>query len=462
MGNKIVIVGGGPAGLSAATELATYGLKSVVIDEAPKLGGVIYRGPWRNTDSLPHLDGKLKSAIDSIQNDYKRHFGYINFLSSTRVLGPDGVNGLLVNSQDKLSVVNYDHLIIATGCQERSIPFPGWSLPGVMLLGGIQLQLKSGLVRPGKSVVITGTGPLILLVACQLHKAGCEVVGVCEAAKFSELSKEFFSMVNRPLQLLNGLSIMLYLKKTGILVKYGWGIVEARGMHNEVNEVVIAPYNEKWQPEKTKSVSLKADVLGVGYGFTARSQLGQLLGIKMSYDHLCGVIPETDEWQQSSKDDVYCAGDCAKIAGADAASVEGKITATVIASKLGKLSNIDAQAKIEKYRKTLRRFYDFRKAFDNISYRQLSLVDLADPETIVCRCENVKKKSIDKAIEEGCRDIVTIKMRTRITMGDCQGKTCSAYCYDLLEKESYSPDEILVRPRFPLDPIPFLSLKDKL
>lgn len=462
MDNKIVIVGGGPSGLSAATELSTYGFKTTILDEAPKLGGVIYRGPWRITEDMPHLDNKLKTSINKIQEDYKKHINHIDFRNSTRVLGPNGEKELLISDGDQLSVIDYDYLILATGCQERSIPFPGWTLPGVMLLGGIQLQLKSGLVKPGKSVVITGTGPLIFLVACQLHKAGCEVITVCEAAKLNTVSKELVSMLNRPLQLLNGLSIMLYLKKHKIPVKYGWGILEAKPDEaNELNKVIIAPYNDKWQPDLTKTVSLNADTLGVGYGFTARSQLAQLLGVDVVYDHMSGVIPITDNWQKSSKNNIFVSGDVAKLAGADAAALEGKIAATAIAYQAERISYEKALKKVINYRKTLERYYVFRKAFDSAGFRQLSLLDLANAETIICRCENIQRQAIDQAMSEGCKDIVTLKMRTRVTMGDCQGKTCAAYCYDRIKKENITPDEILVRPRFPLDPIPFSTLKDK-
>lgn len=462
MSDKVVIIGGGPAGFSAAVELAKNGLKSIIIDEAPKLGGVIYRGPLRNVKSAPNIDSKLQKSIENIQEQYRLYLPFITFMANTKVLGPEGDNSLLTIKNTKLSVVDYDHLIIATGCHERSVPFPGWTMSGVMLLGGIQLQLKSGLVKPGQKVVLTGSGPLLFLVACQLHKAGCTVITVCEAETFSTLSQGILSMLNRPLQLLNGLSMLLYLKKNKIPIKYGWGILRADGVNSEINTVTIAPYDGNWLPDTRGSVILPADTLGVGYGFVARSQLAQLLGVSVNYNNIYGVVPQIDKWQMGSVDDIYFAGDTAKLAGADAASIEGIIAATSIVYKCGKKSLRETEKKISRLHKILSRHYNFRKPFDNSELHKSALIDLAEPDTIICRCENVRREEIDRAIKEGCRDIVTLKMRTRITMGDCQGKVCSSYCYDRFKRENIEVNDILINPRFPLDLIPFSALKDGL
>ena len=87
MKNEVVIVGGGPAGMSAASELSSFDIVSTVLDEAPKVGGVIYRGPWRKTESLPHLDEKLTGAISRLQQDYINNTQFIHFKAQTRVLG---------------------------------------------------------------------------------------------------------------------------------------------------------------------------------------------------------------------------------------------------------------------------------------------------------------------------------------------------------------------------------------
>ncbi len=460
MSDKIVIVGAGPAGSSTAIELAKHGIRSTVIDEAPTQGGVIYRGPWRQTAEMPHLDEKLTATIASIKQEYRTYSHLIDFEQQSRVLGPLGMNELLVLKGDRLSSVEYDRLVLATGCQERSVPFPGWQLPGVMLLGGIQLQIKSGLVRPGNKVVVAGTGPLLVLVACQLSRAGCDVIGVYEAAKFGEIAKEVRSILNRPQQALQGLSMLWYLKKQNIPVHYGWGLVEAKG-DSQLQEVTVAPYDEDWVPEKSEAVTLRADTLGVGYGFTARSQLAQLMDLEVDYDHMSGTIPRVDSWQRSSRESVFCIGDTARIAGADAAVIEGKIAALALTSEQGALEHSVAETELDQLRRKLSRFYRFRYGFDSAGYRKPGLLTLPNNDTVICRCEQVTKQKIEGAIEQGCRDMVTLKMRTRVTMGDCQGKTCSHYCYDRLKQEGFEPEQKLIRPRFPLDQIPFAAFGEE-
>lgn len=458
MAHKIVIVGAGPSGISAANELARQGLPCTVLDESPKIGGVIYRGAWRQTANMPHLDEKLKASMAKLHREYETYSSAIKLNTNTRILGPSTKNNLLLIQDEKLSNIEYQHLVLATGCQERSIPFPGWQLPGVMLLGGIQLQLKSGLVRPGHKVAIVGTGPLLILVACQLHKAGCDLVGIYEAASFNSFAHETLAMLNRPQLVLDGLSMMLYLKKHHISLNYGWGIVNAEG-ENQLSQVTIAPYDQDWNADLSQSRTLTVDTLGVGYGFVARSQLMQLMALDMEYDHMNGVIPKVDSWQRSSVSNIYCVGDSARLAGADAAIIEGIIAAKAIAVAVGYADPVTINKEMQALRKTLCRFYRFRQGFDNAGYRKTGLVALPDENTIICRCERVKKKDIDKAISQGCKDIITLKMRTRVTMGDCQGKTCSHYCYDRIAIETRSNVLSLIRPRFPLDPIPFAAME---
>lgn len=459
MTKKVVIVGAGPAGISAAAELSSMGIKTTVIDEAPKVGGVIYRGPWRKTQDLPHLDDKLKASMKGLEQKYLDNMHNIHVRTQTRVLGPVGESSLLTLHKDKAEELDYDYLLLATGCHERSVPFSGWQLPGVMLMGGIQLQLKSGLVRPGNKVVLVGTGPLLVLIACQLHKAGCEVIGIYEATSFNKIAKEALALMNRPQLALDGMSMMLYLKRNNIPFHYGWGIVEAEGKAS-VESVTVAPYDSDWKANFNKSVTLEADTLGVGYGFTARSQLAQLLQLDVSYDYDNGTIPVVDDRQKSSVDHIYCAGDTAKLAGADGAMLEGVIAAKSIAAKLLKEPDEAITEVIKGLRKDLSRVYRFRGAFDRSSKRQVGLLDLPKDDTTICRCEQVKKRDIDNAIAQGCRDIVSLKMKTRITMGDCQGKTCSSYCYDRLASAGFEQEQGLIRPRFPLDPIPFSAMVD--
>jgi hydrogen cyanide synthase HcnB len=457
---KVVIIGAGPAGISAAAELSKYDIKSTVIDEASKVGGVIYRGPLRQTTSLPHLDEKLKRSLSAIQSRYKKHQHNINLKLNTRVLGPEADNTLLLTHKEKLSTEKYDALLLATGCHERSVPFPGWELPGVMLMGGIQLQLKSNLVRPGSRIALVGTGALLPLVACQMHKAGVNVVGIYEASSFASLAKEAAALMNKPQLTLSGLSMLAYLKRNKVPFHYGWGVVAAKG-NDVVQQIEVAPYDENWTADLTRSKKVEVDCLGVGYGFVSRSQLGLLMGLEHEYLPISGLTPVTSTLQSSnSHEGIYVAGDGAGLLGADAAMYEGQLAALGIAKQLGVVSAQQVAKRSHSINKNLKRIQRFREGFDRFSTRQIGLLDLPAADTIVCRCENVTRAQVDKALDEGVRDMASLKMRTRVCMGDCQGKTCASYCYDRLKALGLQQEMGIVRPRFPLDPIPFAALED--
>lgn len=457
--SPVVIVGGGPAGTAAAAQLGKFGINSTIIDEASKIGGVIYRGPLRHTKSLPHLDDNLKRSMAALQARYDNHSSSIDLKTNTRVLGPEGSQKLLLNTDDVLANIDYQELILATGCHERSIPFPGWQLPGVMLMGGVQLQIKSGLVKPGSRMALVGTGPLLPLVACQLHKSGVEVVGVYEASQFSKLAKEAVALLNKPKLTLSGLSMMGYLKKHNIPFHYGWGIVNAQG-EQTLNSLTVAPYNKKWQADTQNAQTIEVDSLGVGYGFVSRTQLAMLLGVDHQYSNISGSTPVIDRWQQSNVDNVYVAGDSSGLLGADAAICEGQIAAISIAQRRGKLSVKQAEKEADRVTKKLDRIKRFRYGFDRFSARQTGLMDLAQPETVVCRCEQTTRAQVDMALAQGVKDITSLKMRTRIGMGDCQGKTCSSYAIDRLHQAGCTENVGVIKPRFPLDPIPFALLEE--
>lgn len=456
---NIVIVGAGSAGISAAETLGKYGLPCTLVDENSKIGGVVYRGPIRQTQQLPHLDLNYRRSMSALHTRYERQKQHIKLSLETSILGPESDQSLLAISRGKMTSIPYDALILSTGCHERSVPFPGWQLPGVMLLGGVQLQIKSGLVRPGARMALVGTGPLLPLVAVQLHKAGVNVVGVYEASQFHKLAKEAVALLNIPRLMLNGLSLMAYLKKHDIPFHYGWGVVSAEGTET-VQHLQVAPYDSEWRANHKKRKTLDVDAVGVGYGFVARTHISQLMGLDHEYQLMSGYVPAIDSALETSKPNVFVAGDSSGILGSDGAIYEGRIAATRIAERLGAISTAEAETNIQKFQARLTKIRNFRFGFDRFSERKLGLLALPESDTVVCRCENVRRNQIDQALNEGIKDITTLKMRTRVGMGDCQGKICGSYCYDRFEQAGMREQMGLIRPRFPLDPIPFSALEE--
>jgi len=454
-----IIVGSGPAGLSAAVELARHGVACVLLDDAPRVGGVVYRGPLRATASPPvHLGKHYLRAFERLHHQYVEHGNRIATRLRTRVVGvSDGNRLCALDERGQLLAWHFSELILATGCHERSVPFPGWTLPGVMLLGGMQLQIKSALVKPREPVVIAGSGPLLPLVACQLTRAGVRVEGVYEAAPLANFTREAWALLQRPALFLEGLGMLAYLKMRGVPVHYGWGIVEAHGTQ-ALDAVTVAPCDRDWSPRRDRQRRITAGALAVGYGFVPRIQLSGLLGLEHAIESDGTRAPVVDEWQRSSRENIYVAGDSAGIQGREAAAMQGKIAALGVLERRGVIDAGTAERERRVHAKELRAMKGFRAGIDRACAPGPGLASLPGAATLICRCENVARGDIDAAIEQGVQDMTSLKMRCRVGMGDCQGKMCLPYCTDRLRQATQRPDIGTIRPRFPLEPLPFAAL----
>ncbi len=455
MSARAVIVGGGPAGLSAAIELAQHGVQSTLLEEASRLGGVVYRGPLRDGVELDYLGERYKTALQKLHGEFSAIAHLVDVRLNHRVVGGQGQQSLQVlDEHEQLQQVGFDQLLLCAGCHERSVPFPGWTTPGVIMLGGLQLQIKSGVVKPKGPTLIAGTGPLLMLVACQLHAAGVEVAGVYEACEFGRIAKQSLALLNQPQLFLDGLSMLVYLKRHGVAVHYGWGVVEAFG-EGELSEVVVAPYSSTWQADLSQAQAVKANTLAVGYGFIPRTQLSQQMGLEHAYNVDGYLAAKADNWQQSSQASIHLAGDVTGMRGGEAAMLTGRIAALSILLQRGVLSEKQALEQRREYLSRLNTLMRFRGGIDRYTRRGTRQIDLPQADTVVCRCEHVTRADIDLALSQGVQDMAGLKMRTRVSMGDCQGRMCVGYCSDRLREATGRQDVGWLRPRFPLEPVPF-------
>ncbi|MEG1039498.1 MAG: cyanide-forming glycine dehydrogenase subunit HcnB [Pseudomonas sp.] len=458
MSLRPVIVGGGSAGMAAAIELARHGESCVLFDEASRPGGVVYRGPLRGGVDLGYLGARYSKALAALHKDFAACAERIDLRLNTRVVGGDEQRLMVLDSEEQLNGIDYSHLLLSAGCHERNVPFPGWTLPGVQLLGGLQLQIKSGVVKPLGSTVIAGTGPLLPLVACQLHAAGAKVAGVYEACAFGKIAKESLALLNKPQLFLDGLSMLGYMKLNGIPMYYGWGVVEAKG-EGEVAEVILAPYDDNWQPDYSRAQRERAQTLAVGYGFIPRTQLSQQLGLEHGVHDDGYLRAVSNVWQQSSRRHIHLAGDMGGIRGGEAAMLTGRIAAV---SMLLQREVLDAEQAIElreRYLGQLAAIKRFRAGVERYTTRGTRQLELPRADTVVCRCEHVTRADIDLALEQGVEDMAALKMRTRVSMGDCQGRMCVGYCSDRLREATGRVDVGWLRPRFPVDPVPFSAFQ---
>src|SRR4051812_28476621 len=198
----VLVVGGGPAGLAAASSAAEHGVRVGLIDDNPAPGGQI----WRKG-----IAGAYPEAENWIR---KLRSAGVEILCGVRVFDHPSPNLLRAEMHDELLELRYRKLVIATGARERFLPFPGWTLPNVMGAGGLQALVKSGYSVAGKKVVVAGTGPLLLAVAAYLRTHGAEIVMICEQASWWRL-------------MTFGVSLLKYRDK----------IAQGRALRKEVNGV---------------------------------------------------------------------------------------------------------------------------------------------------------------------------------------------------------------------------------
>jgi D-hydroxyproline dehydrogenase subunit alpha len=166
----VAVIGAGPAGIAAAVRAAAAGKRVVLLDESPRAGGQIWRHTRRS--ALPRQARRWLSALDASGAAHLARATVVD-VTAERITaeGPDGA-----------LVVETENVVLATGARERFLPFVGWTLPGVVGVGGAQALLKSGADVRGRTVVVAGSGPLLLPVAAALAHAGARIALLVEQA----------------------------------------------------------------------------------------------------------------------------------------------------------------------------------------------------------------------------------------------------------------------------------------
>lgn len=380
MRKKIVIVGAGPGGIAAAVTAAENGAEVTIIDENPGMGGQIWRQQLGKVK-----DKNAKSWINRLNNQQ------VKFCSSTVVLSSE--NNLLIcnHSENGRFEIEFDSLIFACGAKELFLPFPGWTLPNVLGCGGAQAMVKSGLSVQGKKVVVSGSGPLLLAVAYFLKKQGAKVVGIFEQAEGIQLNKLALSLAfSYPSKLIQGAVYRLGL--LSVPWKKGWWVKEASG--SKLLEQVIATNGRT-------DMKIDCDILSCGFGLKANTELPGLLGCSIKNDFI-----EVDEFQKTSVDNIFAVGELTGIGGLDKALLEGQNAA----------NNAIGKAVVSNLKKT----QVFVNKLDAAFSLRREVKELADEDTVFCRCEGVSYKEVSD-----CKDQRTAKLYSRCGMGPCQGRVCS-------------------------------------
>jgi len=450
---QLLIIGGGPAGMSAAIAAARQGVASRIIDEAPHLGGQIYRKPHDRgrTDDFPYFQ-----RGDELRNEVSAHADLIDVQSQTVVWGISKDGKVAVGKEQHGStIVEPECLILAPGAYEYTVPFPGWTLPGVMTPGSAQILAKTTAISPGKRVVVAGTGPLIYVVASQLVQRRVNVVAVIEATQRLAWWRLPVQGWRAAAVIREGLGYINTLRKARVPLHYGRIVTQAKGT-DELERVVHAPVNANWVPNANREQTIEADTLCVSYGLQPRNYLAQLAGCDIEFDaQQGGWRAARDADMCTSQRQVFAVGDGAGVAGADTAELEGALAGLVCANRLNKLSAHNLGRLRQPLENELHKLAGAQAALGHITRIRPGLSQLVQDDTIVCRCEEVKWQEVRQAIEHGGTRFRTLKVMTRFGMGMCQARYCWPAMAQKIAHHTDTPVEEVgpVSPRPPIRPV---------
>ncbi|MBP2018623.1 NADPH-dependent 2,4-dienoyl-CoA reductase/sulfur reductase-like enzyme/ferredoxin [Symbiobacterium terraclitae] len=295
----VLIIGGGPAGLSAAAELGRLGIETLLVDDKHRLGGKLVLQTHRFFGSVEAVwAGRRGIDIATLLEEQVRaHPSVSVWLNSTALaVFSDGKVGVLRG--DEYVLVRPEVLLVATGAREKSLVFPGNTLPGVYGAGAFQTLVNRDLIRPARRLFIVGGGNVGLIAGYHALQAGITVVGLVEAMAECGGYKVHKDKLVR-------MGVPVYTRHT---------IVRANG-RDEVESVTVAAVDEQFRPVPGTERTFACDTVLIAVGLDPVDELyrrARAFGMR-----------------------AFVAGDAEEIAEASAAIFSGRIAGREVARALG-------------------------------------------------------------------------------------------------------------------------------
>ncbi len=446
----ILVVGAGPAGQHAALAARAAGAPVTLVDERGSLGGQYFKPLAKAHRHLAEPDAQASAGLALAAQ--VRESG-AEILSGAAVWGafaPDEVAVAMPEGGTRFLTPR--RIILATGAHERAVPFPGWTLPGVMTTGAGQTMVRAWRVAPGRRVVVAGNGPLNLQLAVELLEAGVEVVALAESAPAPRDPVALLAMARTaPDLVLRGLRDRLRLLRAGVPVLHGHVVLRAEG-EDGLARVVLARRDAAGRSMPGSERVLEADALCCGYGFHPQGELARALGCAQRWDAARRMlVTERDVTGRSSLAEVFVVGDCAGLGGARVAAAEGHIAGATAAADLGHAPDARALARAQAALDRARRF---QSALWRLYRAPDPGLALAAADTPVCRCEGVTLGALEEAVA-AAPDPGAAKRATRCGMGRCQGRYCGTLLATAVASaRGCEPEEALfLAPRAPAKPV---------
>ena len=318
---ELLIIGGGPAGLSAAVCAAEAGAQVHLLERSPRLGGQLIKqthmffGSEKQHASVRGVDipALLTARMEKMGDRITVH-------TDTTALGiyEDGVVTAMFR-EERYEKYRPKAILAATGAMEKALAFPNNDLPGIYGAGAVQTLMNVYGVLPGQRVLMVGAGNIGLIVSYQLMQAGVKVVMILDAAP----------------RIGGYLVHAAKVRRMGVPILTGHTVLRAEG-DGHLERAVIAALDAHFAPVPGTEQTVEADVMCIAVGLSPMTELLQMAGCETAYiPQLGGTVPLRGTDYQTTRPGVFVAGDASGVEEASAAMVEGSLAGLCAAAKCG-------------------------------------------------------------------------------------------------------------------------------
>ncbi|PIC79757.1 sarcosine oxidase subunit alpha [Sporosarcina sp. P18a] len=354
MENKTIIIGAGPAGLTAAITIASRGHSVMVIDEYMKPGGrllgQLYEEPNGNWWNGIVESNKLHQRAKELGVDIKLHTPVSNIVFQDAIW----------SVHTDVDIYETTHLLLATGAAENPLPIKGWTLPGVMSVGAAQVMTNVHRVKPGDRGVIIGVNVLSSAIAMELKMADIDIA--CITLPVSNTVNEKFG---QPLEVMNSLLHVSHmapsafikmgskLMKNDFFKQLGITFFPKNGVKmwdipimlrkavteiigdGQVEGVKISTINAAGEVIPGTEEIIGADFVCIAGGLYPLAELAAIAGCPFYHiEELGGYVPLHNERMESTLPGLYVAGNITGIEGAKVAMSQGQTAGLSISNDL--------------------------------------------------------------------------------------------------------------------------------
>ncbi|SMG55589.1 FAD-dependent oxidoreductase [Paraburkholderia susongensis] len=384
----VLVVGAGPAGVSAAIEMAAGGAMVLLVEQRSTIGGAIHRSRYDGTLSPVFMPARHKRNWTRLKERMNALSSQIRLMTEAVFLGIDGDGYCVIDHRraQEVKLVRPKAVLFAVGASEQLFHAEGWNLPGVVTAGGLQVQIKETGIAPVGRILVAGSGPLPLALSAQLAKLGNAPVAILEPAdpirKLICHPSASLGLLAGSAQLAEGFRYAATLLSARTRYKVGATVEEISKDRDGLRVVA----NESGQAKVYEAdLVILHDGLASNSSGLPKSDIGALI--------------------------VERAGDCSEVLGADAAIVDGRRVGKLILDRL--FSTPEKRISLQLLKAKV-----FQRSMSLLFERPTQPIQ---GDAVVCRCEGVRRRDIQPASLCSAREL---KLINRVGMGACQGRFC--------------------------------------